>query len=328
MAVQWHTDGQQRLRLLLSLLLLARIAHAFLLPAPSHSPSRLGSGEDQGDFDIVDSDDGNDPPAAPSDMLARIMQGAQQRRASSGEGGDWAVYSSALRGGVVLVANPAVFLAGPPAGLASRFLLPSDLSLGLFSSFGGGGQQAIDNLANILPVVLLLGSGSGGTSGLVLNRRTGYLVGDLNVDSSGFKIQPVHLGGTGESDGIFMIHTYPELERATQVTNDGLFFGGNYTAAQELVREQGASSSRFKFFIQQTLWAPGELKREIEDKVWYPAQVSKDVILKNRGREGPKMAKPLWTEVLELMGGSFLEIKKELYENKGRRWTGEGDEEV
>jgi hypothetical protein len=39
---------------------------------------------------------------------------------------------------------------------------------------------------------------------------------------------------------------------------------GNYTAAQELVREQGASSSRFKFFIQQTLWAPGELKREIE----------------------------------------------------------------
>lgn len=74
MAVQWHTDGQQRLLLLLSLLLLARIAHAFLLPAPSHSPSRLGSGEDQGDFDIVDSDDGNDPPAAPSDMLARIMQ--------------------------------------------------------------------------------------------------------------------------------------------------------------------------------------------------------------------------------------------------------------
>jgi len=34
-------------------------------------------------------------------------------------------------------------------------------------------------------VVLLLGSGNGGTSGLVLNRRTGYLVGDLNVDSSG-----------------------------------------------------------------------------------------------------------------------------------------------
>jgi hypothetical protein len=49
----------------------------------------------------------------------------------------------------------------------------------------GSSQQAIDNLANVLPVVLLLGSGNGGTSGLVLNRRTGYLVGDLNVDSSG-----------------------------------------------------------------------------------------------------------------------------------------------
>lgn len=49
----------------------------------------------------------------------------------------------------------------------------------------GRSPQAVDNLANILPVVLLLGSGNGGTSGLVLNRRTGYLVGDLNVDSSG-----------------------------------------------------------------------------------------------------------------------------------------------
>lgn len=38
-----------------------------------------------------------------------------------------------------------------------------------------------------------------GTTGLVLNRRTGYLVGDLAIDSAGFKIQPVHLGGTAPS---------------------------------------------------------------------------------------------------------------------------------
>lgn len=286
----------------------------------------MSNGQGQGDFDAPESDDGTSPPPAPSDMLARIMQGAQQRRASSGEGGDWALYSSALRGGVVLVANPAVFLNRPPAELASRFFLPQDLSLELMDGLGGRSPQAVDNLANILPVVLLLGSGNGGTSGLVLNRRTGYLVGDLNVDSSGFKIQPVHLGGMGENEGIFMLHAYPELQKTTQVTNDGLCFGGNYTAAQELVLGKKASSARFKFFIQQTVWAPGELKKEIEDNVWYPAQVSKDVILKNRGREGPKMAKPLWTEILELMGGTFLEIKKELYENEGRRWREGGTE--
>ena len=56
-------------------------------------------------------------------------QGAQQRRASSGEGGDWARYASALQGGVVLVTNPDVFLNNPPEELARRFFLPSDLSL-------------------------------------------------------------------------------------------------------------------------------------------------------------------------------------------------------
>lgn len=51
----------------------------------------------------------------------------------------------------------------------------------------------------------------------------------------------------------------------TQVTLDGLHFGGNYTAAQEMVREARAVSSRFRFFIQQTYWAPGQLRREVED---------------------------------------------------------------
>ena len=45
---------------------------------------------------------------------------------------------------------------------------------------------------------------------------------------------------------------------------------GNYTAAQEMVLEKKASSARFKFFIQQTIWAPGELKKEIEVRPSFP----------------------------------------------------------
>lgn len=50
-----------------------------------------------------------------------------------------------------------------------------------------------------------------GTTGLVLNRRTGYLVGDLAIDSAGFKIQPVHLGGTAPSQvyAMMMWPTFP-----------------------------------------------------------------------------------------------------------------------
>jgi hypothetical protein len=46
-------------------------------------------------------------------------------------------------GGVVLVANPAVFLNRPPAELASRFLLPQDLSLELMDGLGGTLRYAL-----------------------------------------------------------------------------------------------------------------------------------------------------------------------------------------
>lgn len=58
---------------------------------------------------------------------------------------------------------------------------------------------------------------------------------------------------------------------------------------------------------------PGELKKEINDLVWFPASVSREVLLKNRGREGLKMAKPLWTEIMELMGGTFKDIQEGFY---------------
>jgi len=63
------------LLLLLALLLLVTIAPAFLLlPTPSSSTRLHNNGQGQGDFDAPESDDGNSPPPAPSDMLARIMQ--------------------------------------------------------------------------------------------------------------------------------------------------------------------------------------------------------------------------------------------------------------
>lgn len=34
---------------------------------------------------------------------------------------------------------------------------------------------------------------------------------------AGFKVQPVHLGGTSEGQGLVMLHTYPDIPNAQQV---------------------------------------------------------------------------------------------------------------
>lgn len=78
-AAAWRHQLQiSTLLVLLTMLLLVTIAPAFLLPTPSISSTmtttRMSNGQSQGDFDAPESDDGTNPPPAPSDMLARIMQ--------------------------------------------------------------------------------------------------------------------------------------------------------------------------------------------------------------------------------------------------------------
>lgn len=46
-----------------------------------------------------------------------------------------------------------------------------------------------DRAADLLPVVLLIDVGSQGTMGVMLNRRTGVLMGDLGDDFKTFMIQ-------------------------------------------------------------------------------------------------------------------------------------------
>lgn len=60
-------------------------------PRYHHHHTVASTSNSNGDFDpdpLMEGGGGEAPP--PADMLARIFQGAQARRASSGEGGDWA----------------------------------------------------------------------------------------------------------------------------------------------------------------------------------------------------------------------------------------------
>ena len=56
-----------------------------------------------------------------------------------------------------------------------------------------------------------------------------------------------------------------------------------------------------------------QLEQEIKDGVWYLATVSKEVLFRSRDRLGAKRAKPLWTEIIELMGDDYKHIRDQLY---------------
>ena len=142
-----------------------------------------------------------------------------------------------------------------------------------------------------------------------------------------FMIQPLWFGGTssgaaeGSIGGLDMIHLCPSVDGAKQITDDGLFWGGDPIHAQEVLTEMHKdrifTGFDFKFFVQSTRWLPTQLEKEIKDGVWFCASVSKEVLFKSRDRSGgQKKSKSLWTEIMELLGGDYKEIRDRLYERE------------
>ncbi len=259
-------------------------------------------------------------------------------------------FAQILKGGTILLANPAKFTNDiyDIDDKTKSTKLPSSALLAKFGlTIPPPAEIGPDRRADLLPVLIILERHPlRGSQALLLNRRTGYLIGDLEqnqLDSDdddigggggssfvpppqlgAFMIQPLWFGGTSSgpeqnssSKGLEMLHLCSIVDDAVQLTDDGLYWGGDPIQAQELMNDSRLdrvlTGFDFKFFVQTTRWLPLQLEKEIRDGTWIMANVSKEVLFKSRDRLGVKRAKPLWTEVMELMGGKYKDIRDQLY---------------
>lgn len=302
--------------------------------------SKMGNmfGEDNPTSSSSTSDGGSDNSPISGETLSSVddlIDFARRSSSSSSSSGkdagvapvkDWAKPAEAIQPGVVLLANPKKFcesgilpMGGPSPSLLAKFGLtrppPKDLGP--------------DRQADLLPVLALV-EREKGSRAVLLNRRTGYLLGDLEQPEESslpqqpllekFCIQPIWFGGIDNlSSGLDMLHLCPTVNGATKLTEDGLYWGGDPAQAQDAMEdpslEKVMTGFDFKFFVQTTLWSTKALDKEIKDGIWFPAMVSKEVLFKSRDRMGTQQAKPLWTEIMELMGGKYQEIKDEFYKD-------------
>jgi len=290
------------------------------------------------------------------DELIRLASSKGEAEAKENE---WAIpleapsgnEGSILDGGVVLVANPAVFCTDF-VDSKNKQVSPS-----LLAKFGltipPPAELGADRRADLLPVIILIDANKlMGSVGVLMNRRTGYLIGDLeqqrppmpgpDADDSviasqsagtddylpklgAFMIQPLWFGGTSSSSnqdrnnasgGIDMLHMCDMVKGSRQLTEDGLFWGGEPAQAQDVMSDAKKTGFDFKFFVQSTRWLPTQLEKEVRDRTWFVASVSKEVLFKSRDRLGTRRGKPLWTEIMELMGGEYRDVRDQLYEGE------------
>ena len=208
-----------------------------------------------------------------------------------------------------------------------------------------------DRRADLLPVLIVVEHDDDNDGGInkkqsraiLLNRRTGYLLGDLEQQQSSiddgsstpilekFCIQPLWFGGVdsdGSGAGLDMMHQCSAVPGAVQITDDGLYWGGDPAQAQEAMdipimnpitgkKDKICTGFDFKFFVQSSMYAPGALQKEIDQGTFYAVQVAKDVLFQSRDRMGTRRAKPLWTEILDLIGTEeFASIKAKIYRDE------------
>lgn len=92
-----------------------------------------------------------------------------------------------------------------------------------------------------------------------------------------------------------MLHQCPAVVGSKVLTEDGLYWGGDPGQAEETLNEgtdgRVLTGFDYKFFVQSTVWAPGELDQQMKDGTWFTANVSKEVIFKSRDRLGTQRAK-------------------------------------
>ncbi|GAQ80355.1 hypothetical protein KFL_000520270 [Klebsormidium nitens] len=165
-------------------------------------------------------------------------------------------------------------------------------------------------------VVFLIEHGPRGSWGLLLNRPSGYTIGQalprMNQTHGSrlltvFSVCPIYVGGF-KSDGrsLYVLHGH-SLPGAEEIA-PGVFLGGLDVAATGVL-EGKFPPTDFRFFVGRVEWLPGGLKQECTAESWYTAACSKSLVLK----QCIQLPKPLWQEILELMGGEFAETSRLAY---------------
>ena len=276
--------------------------------------SSNNAGDAQGE--AVNDDERSDVEAFRAQMM-RQMMGVGDGAPAGGGGeppaaapGPRVQRTDELSAGVVLVANPERFCSRNPFSRAVK-------DLGRFGLRGPivDDEAGSDTKALMLPVLLLIENGKEGARALLMERRTGALMGDVSTEDYGcVAISPLWLGGTAKQSSLYVVHDVDDVDGASKLS-DGLFLGG-WSAARPRVADRSLAETRFKFFLGRTEWERGQLEEEVAARAWIPLACDPAVVLKDRV-EGwrPGKPQPVWTELMRQLGDEAEAMLKIVYPN-------------
>lgn len=125
-------------------------------------------------------------------------------------------------------------------------------------------------------VVLICEHGSGGSLGLVINRRTEQHIAEVLPRATGLheKAGFVYLGGPVQKDSLLILHRMDREVPESRPIFDGVCLGGELDFLEDaFTRDNG--NGLVRIYMGYAGWAPGQLQSELSTGSWLvlPAQI-------------------------------------------------------
>lgn len=158
-------------------------------------------------------------------------------------------------------------------------------------------------------VILLVEQGKNGSTGFILNRSMRvYLKDVMNLKSD--KNFIIRNGGPVELNKLFFIHRYGSLISGAEYVGNQLYLGGSEKEIGQLLRDGLVDENNICFYVGYSSWYPGQLEKELDEKVWVVANFQENCVFSNEN--------DLWREVVKSLGDSYthwLDIPDKAYYN-------------
>lgn len=136
-----------------------------------------------------------------------------------------------------------------------------------------------------------------GSFGFVLNRQYDHTLDELMNNMEDLKI-PVYYGGPVQMDTIHFLHQCPDQIVGSYEIMNGIFWGGDFELAIELIRKGEIDLSRIRFFIGYSGWSDGQLEQEMEQKSWLTLEANRSLVFHDNIDE-------IWKDAIKSLGGDY-----------------------
>jgi putative transcriptional regulator len=136
-----------------------------------------------------------------------------------------------------------------------------------------------------------------GSFGFVLNREYGHTLDELMHNMEELRL-PVYYGGPVQMDTIHFLHQYPEEIAGSYEILNGIYWGGDFELATDLLKKGKIDPARIRFYIGYSGWSEGQLSEELNQKSWLTLKATRKLVFHRNIGE-------IWKDAVKSLGGDY-----------------------